>query len=106
MFSNPHLKYKFINLVSQHFTFVSDWDSNLITPSTIISYAMYVPAKEATKQFVSRVRQNIHISLIRESTSQLGKLRFSHREWHTVSESIVSQLDQQFKEPRSKLLFP
>ena len=104
--SNPLLKHEFINLVSQHSTFVLDWDSNLITSSTIRLYARKVPAKEAMKQFVSRFCQNIHISLIRESTSQdLEKSRFSHREWHRAYESIFNQFDQQLKEPRSLLFF-
>ena len=39
--SNPHLTHEFIDLVSQHCTFVSDWDSNLITPSTIRLYVSH-----------------------------------------------------------------
>ena len=53
--STPHPKHEFINLVSQHCTFVSDWDSNPFTLSTIRLYARKVPATEAMKQFISRV---------------------------------------------------
>ena len=58
------------------------------------------------KQFVSRVHRNIHIFLIRESTSQdLEKSRYSHHEWHRASKSIFNQLDQQLKERRFLLFF-
>ena len=49
LFSNTHLKHEFINLVSQHCTFVSDWNSNLITSSTIRLYARKKRAKKVIK---------------------------------------------------------
>ena len=107
LFSNPHPKHEVINMVSQYCIFVSDWDSNPITPSTIILYARKVPAKEAMRQFVSGVLRNIHISLIRESTSQdLENLRFSLCEWYRAYESTSNQLDQQLKKSKSLLFFP
>ena len=53
--SDPHLKHEFINLVSQHCTFVSDRESELISLYTIWLNTRKVPAKEAMKQFVSIV---------------------------------------------------
>ena len=68
---------------------------------------MKVLAKEAMKQFASRVCRTIHCSLIRESTPQdLEKSRVSHHERPRASEYISKQLDQKLKESRSLLFFP
>lgn len=102
----PQLVDEFIGLVSENFTFVEDWSSELITPSTYRLYGKKVPAKEAAKQFVERVRRSIDgINLREKSSEDVEKSRFSHREWCTASIHTSNQLEQLVKEPNLVLFF-
>ena len=55
----PDLIEEFIQLCSDNFTFVDDWDDDRIPASTMRLYSKRVPAKDAAKQFVERVRRQI-----------------------------------------------
>ena len=97
---------KFIQLVSDNFTFVEDWTSDKITPSTYRLYGKRVPAKEAAKQFVERVRRSIQAHNLREKKSDdVEKSRYSHQEWNRASDNTTNQLENATKEPNLLLFF-
>ena len=62
------------------FTFEDSWIDSKITPDTFRIYTRNVPAKEASRNFVESVK---HVC----SDSEI-KLRLSHQEWSTESQSI------------------
>ena len=104
--SNPRLVKEFVRLCSKTFTFVSGWDDPEITPSTFRLYSRKVPAKDATKQFVDRVKRHIPPRSIRSSKAEdYQKFRFSHQEWSKASADTSSKLDHRLKEPLEILFF-
>jgi predicted GIY-YIG superfamily endonuclease len=103
---NPGLIDEFIQLLSDNFTFVDDWTSELITPSTYRLYSKKIPAKEAAQQFIDRVRRQVDGHLLKARKSDdVEKSRFSHREWRPATQRVVDQLEQAVKEPNEILFF-
>jgi len=48
---------EFVTKCSDHFTFVSNWDNDAITPSTFRLYSRRVPAKDARQTVFDRVSE-------------------------------------------------
>ena len=104
--ANPELIDEFIQLCSENLTFVSNWDDDAISTSTMRLYSKKVPAKEAARQFVDRVRRQVPESDRREREAEdVEKNRYSHQDWLRASEMTSSKLEQKLKEPRKLLLF-
>ena len=104
--ANPELIDEFIQLCSENLTFVSNWDDDAISTSTMRLYSKKVPAKEAARQFVDRVRRQVPESDRREREAEdVEKNRYSHQDWSRASEMTSSKLEQKLKEPRKLLLF-
>ena len=103
---NPLLIDEFLQLVSDSFTFVQDWSSNEITANTYRLYSKKFPAKEASRQYVERVRRLIHHNSLKSRTAEdFEKARFSHSEWRPATQSSIDQIEQQVKEPNEILFF-
>jgi len=68
---SPELVEEFVTKCSDHFTFVSNWDNDAITPSTFRLYSRRVLAKDAAKQFVDRVRRQIEERNRREKKAEM-----------------------------------
>ena len=103
---SPELIDEFVELVSSNFTFVEDWTSEKITPSTYRLYSKKVPAKDASQQFVERARRQISASVLKcRKSDDVEKSRFSHREWRPASQHTADQLEQAVKEPNELLFF-
>ena len=84
----PELVDEFMSLCSEHLTFVNNWDDSKITPSTMRLYSKKVPAREASKQFVERVRRQINEnSRIEKDAEDVEKNRYSHQEWSNASQN-------------------
>ena len=67
----PDLIDEFVRLVSENFTFVDNWNDEQITPSTYRLYGRRVPAKEAARQFIERVRRSFEPNqLLREKKAE------------------------------------
>ena len=65
-------------------------------------YSKKVPAKEASKQFIDRVRRQIPESDRRERVSEdVQKSRFSHQDWAVASEKTSTKLDNKVREPQN-----
>jgi hypothetical protein len=57
--------------VSENFTFIDNWNDEQITPSTYRLYGRRVPAKEAARQFIERVRRSFEPNqLLREKKAE------------------------------------
>ena len=54
-----------MSLYSEHLTFVNTWDDSKITPSTIRLHSKNIPVREASKQFVERVRRQISKGMLK-----------------------------------------
>ena len=99
---NPDLVEEFIRLVSNSFTFVDNWESMEITPSTYRKF----PAKEAARQFVERVRRSIIQNDLRERRAvDYEKSMMSHVEWTSATENTSNKLEEKLKEPSLLLFF-
>ena len=97
---------EFIDLCSNHLTFVDNWNDNRIPPSTMRLYSKRVPAKEATKQFADRVRRFYNSENLRERVSDdVEKSKFTQQEWYTASISTSTILDEKLKESKTLLFF-
>jgi hypothetical protein len=93
-------------LVSENFTFIDNWNDEQITPSTYRLYGRRVPAKEAARQFIERVRRSFEPNQLREKKAEdVQKHRRIHREWAPASESTSGTLEQILKEPELLLFF-
>jgi hypothetical protein len=104
--NSPHLIDEFVQLVSDHCTFVSDWTDPKITHDTFRVYSRKVPVREAAKQYIDRVRRQIDHSQICERVAKdVEKNRYSHCEWQPAQSSTVEELDQKLKEPHTLLFF-
>ena len=65
-----------------------------------------LPAREASRQFVDRVRIQVNeIYQIDKKSEDAQNSRYSHQDWRAATESISSRLDQIFKEPKHLLFF-
>jgi hypothetical protein len=103
---NPSLLDEFKDLLSATCTFVPNWSSTEITPSTYRLYSKKFPAKEATRQFVSAVTQSIEqMNLRKKNADDVQKSRYSHGEWGQATDDTKCILDQKLKEPRTLLFF-
>ena len=103
---DPELITEFKTLLDETITFVPSWTSPEITPSTYRLYGKKFPAKEATRQFIIGVRQNIAPSDLREKhADDVERSRYSHGEWLHASEQTQSVLNQRLKEPDTLLFF-
>ena len=104
--NEPELIEAFVQLISDNCTFVEDWASEKITPSTYRLYSKKIPAKEAAQQYVDRVRRQVHGTLLKcKKSDDVEKSRFSHREWSVATSNTVDQLEQKVKEPNELLFF-
>jgi hypothetical protein len=103
----PDLIDEFVRLlVSENFTFIDNWNDEQITPSTYRLYGRRVPAKEAARQFIERVRRSFEPNQLREKKAEdVQKHRRIHREWAPASESTSGTLEQILKEPELLLFF-
>lgn len=93
-------------LLCNGFTFVDCWNDPLITPSTFRVYPKQVPAKEASRYFLSSVVLSISSnerSLAK--SSDFEKRRQSRRDWVHASESTSNILESKVKEPRVLIFF-
>ena len=62
---------------------MNDWDDDTIPASTIQLCCKKVPAKDAPKQFVDRVRRQVEECDRREIRSEdVEKSRYSHQDWN------------------------
>jgi len=88
------------------FTFVSDWTDLNISPSTYRIYARQVPAKEATNNFMTSIRNQIppQEQCERQSVDE-SKNRYSHNGWQTASDQISTLLNAKVKEPNVLTFF-
>ena len=104
--ADPQLVDEFLQLCSDNLTFVTNWDDDAIPTSTMRLYSKKVPAKEAARQFVDRVKRQVQESDRREREAEdVEKSRYSHQDWSRASEITSSKLEQRLKEPRKLLLF-
>ena len=104
--TEPELIDEFVLLCSNSFTFVESWDNDAILPSTMRLYSKKVPAREASRQFVARVRRQVDDSVrIEKVAEDVEKSRYSHQDWRIASESTSSQLEQMVREPKTLLFF-
>ena len=98
--------HEFEELVSNHCSFVNDWESNLINEKTYRLYSKKVPAKEASKQYSTRVKRCIDRSrIISRISSDVEKSRYSHSEWYQATQSSIDQIENHVKEPTELLFF-
>ena len=102
----PELVDEFVRLCSDSFTFVDSWDDPKITMSTMRLYSKRVPARDASKEFVNRVRRRVEVgSRIERNAEDVMKNRYSHQDWRSASENVSTKLDQHLKEPQLLLFF-
>ena len=102
----PELIDEFVRLASEHLTFVDNWNDEIITPSTYRLYGRRVPAKEAARQFIERVRRSFEPNQLREKKAEdVQKHRRIRLEWMPASETTSSTLEQILKEPEVLLFF-
>ena len=102
----PELIDEFISLCSDNFTFVDDWDDDGIPASTMRLYSKKVPAKDAAKQFVERVRRQVNeLDRKEKKAENVQKSRYSHQDWNLASQNTSSKLEQKLKEPTELLFF-
>ena len=102
----PELIEEFVELCSDNLTFVDSWDDDAITPATMRLYSKKIPAREASRQFVDRVRrQVVDADRIEHKATDVQKSRYSHQDWRTASELTSSKLEQRVKEPMNLLFF-
>ena len=85
---------------------MNDCDDDAIPASTMRLYSKNVPAKDASKQFVDRVRRQVEECDRRKIRSEyVGKSRYSHQDWNKASQSNITKLEQKCKEPTEFLFF-
>lgn len=104
---SPELVEEFISLIDECCTFVDDWQAPEITTSTFRLYSKKVPSKEATLDYVERVRRQIPANqLMSRKSEDWVKDKMSHSEWsQATNDSVIDELDQHGKEPRELLFF-
>ena len=103
---SPNLVDEFLDLCSNHLTFVPNWTDPAITTNTYRLYSKKVPAKEAALEFIQRVRRQILPHLLRVSSAHdIERNRFSHLDWQRASADTKSYLNTHVKEQETLLLF-
>ena len=102
----PELLNKFKKLLKETCTFVSTWDSDIITPDVHRIYGKKYPAKEASKEYILQVKNHLSPNEYVESESEDFQLTHnSHEEWQLASATTRKYLDHHIKEPRCLLFF-
>ena len=88
-------------------SFVQNWSSPEITPSTVRFYAKRLPAREATKEFIQNVKNNDnHIQWRERFAEDVQKQSSSREDWTIATEAVSKGLDKSCsKQPRSLLFF-
>ena len=103
---DPSLVDEFINLCSEHLTFVDDWDDERITPTTMRLYSKKVPARESSRLFVAGAMRDIaECDRITRLADDVEKFRHSNAEWIPARDKTVAALEQKVKEPKELLFF-
>ena len=104
---DPSLANEFILLASEHFTFTTTWNDDVISPSTFRVYSKRVPAVEAAKQFVDNVYRVIRDQNERRErrSEDTEKTRFSRGDWQTASSQTTLKLEEKVKTPNRLLFF-
>jgi hypothetical protein len=97
---------EFIELISNHCTFVRCWDDSIINEKTYRLYSKKVPAKAASRQYAERVKRCLRPNqYISRTALDVEKQRFSHSEWYASSQSTIDQIEIIRKEPTELLFF-
>ena len=97
---------EFIELISNHCTFVPSWDDSIINEKTYRLYSKKVPAKAASRQYAERVKRCLRPNqYISRTALDVEKQRFSHSEWYASSQSTIDQIEIIRKEPTELLFF-
>ena len=74
---------KFLSLISNCCTFVSDWNSEEVNENMYRLYSKKVPTKKATKEYGERVKRCIdRDKYISHIASDFKKPRGSHYDWY------------------------
>ena len=97
---------EFETLLSNTCTFVHDWSSPEITPSTVRFYAKRLPALQATKDFIENMKTTISAQHRRERDSEdVQKQSSSREDWVTASTTVSNALDKKCRKLAKKILF-
>ena len=97
---------EFETLLSNTCTFVRDWSSPEITPSTVRFYAKRLPASQATKDFIANMKTTISVQHRRERDSEdVQKQSSSREDWVTASTTVSNALDKKCRKLAKNLLF-
>ena len=104
--AKPLVLKEFRDLLSTQCTFVSNWNTPLITPDVHRIYGKKKPAKVASDEYIQQVKNQLSPNEYIESFSKDVELTYnSHEEWQPACEGTKSSLDHHVKEPRVLLLF-
>jgi predicted GIY-YIG superfamily endonuclease len=107
--SDNDLVQRFINLASENFSFVDSWDDNLITSSTFRAYSKKVPVAEASRLYVSKVRQEFrHLpagNLRERKCYDTFKMNNSRTAFREATSDISRIISQKCKVPETLLFF-
>ena len=106
--NNGRLLEDFVSLVSDHCTFVDNWDSPLIPKDAVRIFGRKIPVRNAEKVFrdgeVKRCQAAGLPFVIRRSVdTQMASE--SHANWQVATRSVSEQLSHKVKEPRELLFF-
>ena len=104
--NDPTLVDEFINMASDTFSFVDNWDNELIVPSTFRVYSKRVPAVDAAREFIDNVTRTVTNPgelRVRKSVDT-QKSRYTTSDWRTATQDTSNKLEEKIKPP-GKLLF-
>ena len=97
---------EFKALLKNTCTFVPDWSSPEITPSTVRFYAKRLPAREAVKEYIQNVKSNGNLQWRERISEDVQKQSSSREDWATANEAVSKGLDKSCsKQPRTLLFF-
>ena len=100
------ISHEFETLISNTCTFVPDWSSPEITPSTVRFYAKRAPASEATLDFIENMKTSLSSQHRRERISEdVQKQSSSREDWITASTAVSKGLDKKCRKLSKTLLF-
>eukprot|EP00957_Ditylum_brightwellii_P071863 5462026-Ditylum_brightwellii.AAC.1 len=69
-------------------------------------YSKKVPAKDAARQFIQRVRRAVpEAERVTKQAEDVQKSRYLHQDWRTASEAMLTQIEQKLKVPHNLLFF-
>ena len=106
--NNGELLDQFLSLVSEHCSFVDDWDSPLIPKNAIRIFGKKKPVRASEKKFrqeqIQRcTRLNLPFAVRQSVDTQIANE--SHSNWQPASAVATTQLNHKVKEPRELLFF-